>query len=188
MVIDFATSATSLGKIELAKRRRVALHPSWAVDRNGNVATTAEEVLNGGAILPLGSTRESGGHKGYGMAAMVDIMCGVLSGANWGPFAPQFVLAPERTTGTVGKGIGHTFGALRIDSFMNREEFLGRMDAWVRTFRATKAAAGHARVVIPGDPEREAEAIRQATGIPLPSGVVSELEEISRMTGVLFEK
>lgn len=187
VVIDLATSATSLGKIEIARRTGAALDPAWAVDRDGHPATRAEQMLDGGALSPLGGTREAGGHKGYALGAMVDILCGVLSGANWGPFAPPFVLSPPPPTRTVGKGIGHTFGAMRIDAFIDRDEFLDRMDDWVRTMRCTRPAAGHAGVVIPGDPEREAEARRRVTGIPLLPAVVADLRELSRTTGVAFD-
>ncbi|MDZ4343320.1 MAG: Ldh family oxidoreductase [Candidatus Binatia bacterium] len=77
-------------------------------------------MIDGGAQLPLGSEREMGGHKGYGLASMVDILCCILSGANWGPFAPPFALRQEIPARSVGKGIGHFFGALQIDGFIDK--------------------------------------------------------------------
>ena len=85
---------------------------------------------------------------------MVDILSCVLSGANWGPFAPPFALRQEIPGRSVGNGIGHFFGALRIDGFIDPDEFKRQIDEWVRTFRATKPAPGTPGVVIPGDPER----------------------------------
>src|SRR6266436_3215402 len=90
IVIDMATSAAAYGKIEIARRRGEPIPEGWAVDGEGRATTNPNDMVNGGALLPLGSDRERGGHKGYGLAIMVDILCGVLSGANWGPFTPHF--------------------------------------------------------------------------------------------------
>jgi len=187
VVIDLATSATAYGKIEIAKRKGSTIPPSWAIDKNGVPATRPEQMIEGGALLPLGSTREDGGHKGYGLAAMVDILSCVLSGANWGPFAPPFALRQEIPPRSVGKGIGHAFGAMRIDGFIDPAEFRTQMDDWVRTFRATKPAPGTPGVVIPGDPERIAHAERSAMGVPLLAAVVDDLRDISQQTGIPFE-
>lgn len=187
VVIDLATSATAYGKIEIAKRKKAGIPHGWAIDKDGNMATRPEQMIEGGALLPLGSTREMGGHKGFGLGAMVDILCCVLSGANWGPYAPPFALRQEIPARSVGKGIGHCFGAMRIDGFIEKDEFKRQMDDWVRTFRATKPAPGTSGVVIPGDPEREAEIERAKTGIPLLPAVIADLKDISTKTGIPFE-
>ena len=122
----------------------------------------------------------------YALAAMVDVLCCVLSGANWGPFAPPFALRQEIPKRSVGKGIGHFFGAMRIDGFIEPEEFKRQMDDWVRTFRATKPQPGTPGVIIPGDPERHAELERRKEGIPLLPAVIEELRDVSRLTGVPF--
>ena len=143
-------------------------------------------MVEGGALVPLGSDRERGGHKGYALAVMVDVLTAVLSGANWGPFAPPFALRQEIPTRSVGKGIGHFFGALRIDAFIDPDEFKRQIDEMVRTLRATKAAPGTNGPLIPGDPERIAEAERRRAGVPLLPAVVAELRDISRQTGIAF--
>jgi LDH2 family malate/lactate/ureidoglycolate dehydrogenase len=102
-------------------------------------------------------------------------------------FAPPFALRQEVPARGVGKGIGHAFGALRIDAFIDPEEFRRQMDDWVRTFRRTKPAPGTAGVVIPGDPERQAEEERRERGIPLLPAVLADLREISLRTGIPFE-
>lgn len=187
VVIDVATSATAYGKIEIAKRKGSDIPVGWAIDRDGHPATKPEQMIDGGALLPLGSTREMGAHKGYGFSAWVDIFSAVLSGANWGPFAPPFALRQAVPEKSVGKGIGHCFGAMRIDGFIDPDEFRARMDDWIRTFRATKPAVGTPGVVIPGDPERQAEEERRKTGIPLLPAVVDDLRDISKQTGIPFE-
>lgn len=186
IVIDMATSATAYGKIELALRTGEPIPEGWAIDSNGQVATRPQQMIDGGALVPLGGTREKGGHKGFCLAALVDIVSCVLSGANWGPFAPPFALRQEIPSRSVGKGIGHFLGALRIDGFIDPDAFKRQIDEWVRTFRATKPASGTPGVVIPGDPERWAEEERRVTGVPLSPVVVTDLHEISARTGVPF--
>jgi LDH2 family malate/lactate/ureidoglycolate dehydrogenase len=187
VVIDLATSATAYGKVEIARRKGTPLPPGWAVDREGRPAMRAEDMMDGGALLPLGSTREAGGHKGYCLAAMVDLLSGVLAGANWGPFCPPFALRQEEPSRVVGQGIGHTFGAMRVDGFADPDEFRRRVDDWVRTLRATRPAPGTPGVVIPGDPERLAEAERRTAGVPLLPAVVADLRDISSRTGIPFD-
>jgi L-2-hydroxycarboxylate dehydrogenase (NAD+) len=184
IVIDMATSAAAFGKIEIAKRAGKRIPAGWAIDRDGAPTTDPSAMMDGGAQLPLGSTRDGGGHKGYSLAVMVDVLCGVLSGANWGPFVPPFALRQEIPTRSVGEGIGHFFGALRIDAFIEKDEFKRQIDDLIRTLRKTRPAPGTAGPLIPGDPEREAEAVRRREGIPLVAPVVEELRDISRQTGI----
>ena len=187
IVIDMATSATAYGKIEIALRAGQPIPEGWAIDNEGQAATRPQQMIDGGALVPLGGTRDKGGHKGFCLAALVDILSCVLSGANWGPFAPPFALRQEIPSRSVGKGIGHFLGALRIDGFIDPDAFRRQIDEWVRTFRATKPAPGTPGVVIPGDPERLAEAERRVTGVPLRPAVVTDLRDISARTGVPFE-
>jgi L-2-hydroxycarboxylate dehydrogenase (NAD+) len=162
IVIDFATSATAYGKIEIAKRRANA-DPRKAGPSTTSGTPTADPdgMIQGGALLPLGSFAAVVGAQGLlsrrdGRRAL----CCVLSGANWGPFAPPFALRQEIPARAVGKGIGHFFGALRIEAFIDETEFKRQIDDWIRTFRATRPMPGTEGVRIPGDPEREAEADR----------------------------
>jgi L-2-hydroxycarboxylate dehydrogenase (NAD+) len=187
IVIDMATSAVAYGKIEIAKRKQVPVPDGWVCDSQGAMSNNPLDMINGGALLPLGSDRDHGGHKGYCLATMVDVLCCVLSGANWGPFAPPFALRQEIPERSVGKGIGHFFGAMRIDGFIDPDEFKMQIDDWIRTFRKTPPAPGTSGPLIPGDPEREAEAIRSQTGIPLILPVVEDLRDISRQTGIPFD-
>jgi L-2-hydroxycarboxylate dehydrogenase (NAD+) len=186
IVVDMATCAAAYGKIEMARRRGESIPEGWGIDNRGRDTTNPDEVVAGGALLPLGSDRERGGHKGYSLAIMVDVLSAVLSGANWGPFTPPFALRQEIPARSVGKGIGHFFGALRIDGFIDADEFKRQMDDFIRVFRATKPAPGTDGPLIPGDPEREAEKLRGKQGVPLIMPVVEELRAISKKTGVPF--
>jgi L-2-hydroxycarboxylate dehydrogenase (NAD+) len=187
IVIDMATSAAAYGKIEMARRNDEAIPQGWGIDSQGRGTTNPDDMLAGGALLPLGSDRERGGHKGYALAVMVDILSCALSGANWGPFAPPFALRQEIPKRSVGKGIGHFFGALRIDGFIDVDSFKRQVDDYIRVFRATKPAPGTNGPLIPGDPEREAEQIRREKGVPLILPVLEELRDISAKTGIPFE-
>jgi len=187
IVIDMATCAAAYGKIEIARRKKQAIPLGWGIDNQGRDTTNPDDPVNGGCLLPLGSDRDRGGHKGYALAIMVDVLCGVLSGANWGPFAPPFALRQAIPERSVGKGIGHFFGAMRIDGFIETDEFKRQIDDYVRVFRATKPAPGTNGPLIPGDPEREAERERAKNGIPLLLPVVEDLRAISKASGVPFD-
>ena len=103
IIIDLATCAAAYGKIEIANRTAKEIPEGWTIDKEGNQNTKPEKMINGGALLPLGSDRERGGHKGYGLGIMVDFLCAVLSGANWGPFTPPFALRQEIQIRVLGK-------------------------------------------------------------------------------------
>jgi L-2-hydroxycarboxylate dehydrogenase (NAD+) len=118
---------------------------------------------------------------------MVDVLVAVLSGANWGPFTPPFALRQEVPARSVGKGIGHFFGAMQIAGFIDPLEFKRQIDDLIRTFRATKPAPGTNGPLIPGDPERDAERERSAHGIPLVLPVVEDLRDIAKRTGIPLE-
>lgn len=187
IVIDMATTAVPFGKIEMSLRRGEPIPEGWATDKDGRPTTDPQAMIDGGALMPLGVDRQRGAHKGYCLSAMIDILSGVLSGAGWGPFTPAFTIGlpdPERI---VGKGLGHFFGALRIDAFIDPDEFKRQIDDWIRTFRSCRPAPGTSGPLIPGDPEREAEAVRRREGVPLVAPVVEELREIARRRGVPFD-
>src|SRR6267378_3142225 len=187
IVIDMATCAAAYGKIEMARRRGEPIPEGWAIDSEGCATTNPDDMVAGGALLPLGSDRDRGGHKGYSLAIMVDVLCGVLSGANWGPFTPPFALRQEIPKRSVGHGIGHFFGALQIDGFIDRDSFKRQIDDYIRVFRATKPAPGTNGPLLPGDPERDAEKWRRENGVPLVLPVVEELRDISQKARIPFE-
>jgi LDH2 family malate/lactate/ureidoglycolate dehydrogenase len=84
-----------------------------------------------------------------------------------------------------GKGLGHFFGAMRIDAFRPAEEFKAHMDNWIERFRAATPAPGYDRVLIPGDPERETAALRSVQGIPIHEAVEKDLSEIAERLGIV---
>ena len=186
VLIDFATSTVSYGKVEIASRKREMMPDGWCIDKEGYSTIDPAEMINGGALLPLGSTKDGSGHKGYCLASMVDILTAVLSGANWGPFAVPFAIHVAPSTKQVGKGIGHFFGAWDIEGFRDKEEFKKNIDEWIVTMRNTPVQPGREKVLVPGDPEREAYETRMKNGIPVNKEVVASLQEIEGYTGIKF--
>lgn len=185
-VADLATTTAANGKLEILQRKNEAAPLGWIQDKEGQPSTNPHELKTGGALLPLGGDRDHGSHKGYALGAIVDIFSAVLSGANYGPWVPPFPAYVPMPTGMPGKGIGHFFGAMRVDAFRPADEFKQHMDKWIRRFRAAIPAPGHEKVLIPGDPEREMEALRLQQGIPLLAPVVEDLKGLAAKVGVDF--
>jgi LDH2 family malate/lactate/ureidoglycolate dehydrogenase len=184
VVIDMATTPAPYGKIEMAKKADREIPSGWAIDSNAEITTDPEEMMDGGALLPLGRDRKRGGHKGYALGSMVDILCGVLGGANWGPFVPPFGRREYDPSEEVGEGLGHYFGALDVEGFRDRQQFERQIDKWIRTMRSTQPAPGTDGPLIPGDPERRTAEKRAAEGIPLIEPVVRDLEKLARRFGL----
>jgi len=175
-VADMATTTAANGKLEILQRKNLAAPSGWIQDKFGKSSNDPHELKRGGALLPLGGDFEHGSHKGYALGAVVDIFSAVLSGANYGPWVPPFVSFLPVADNLPGKGIGHFFGAMRIDAFRPAIDFKKHMDQWIRRFRGATTIEGQDKVIIPGDPEREIAAKRLQNGIPLLDAVVKDLE------------
>jgi len=184
-VADLATTTAANGKLEILQRKNTKAPPGWIQDKDGSSSTNPHELKTGGALLPLGGDREHGSHKGYALGAIVDIFSGVLSGANYGPWVPPFPAYVPMPDNMPGLGIGHFFGAMRIDAFRPGAEFKKDMDQWLRRFREAKPARGFDRVLVPGDPERIMEAVRLKEGIPLMRAVVEDLQNLAEKFKIL---
>lgn len=183
-VADLATAAAANGKLEILQRKEKKAPVGWIQTSDGDRTTNAHELKEGGALLPLGSDRTHGSHKGYALASIVDILSAVLSGANYGPWVPPFVSFLPLLENPVGLGIGHFLGAMRVDAFRPANEFKEHMDNWITTFRNASVKKGEKAVLIPGDPEREMTLKRLKKGIPLLKPVEKDLEELGKKFGV----
>ena len=184
VIVDMATSAAANGKLEIAQRMNKAVPDGWIQDANGNPSTDPHELKKGGALLPLGSDKDHGSHKGFGLSATVDILSAVLSGANYGPWVPPFVAFMEPSSNPVGKGIGHFLGAMRVDGFRPVDEFKAHLDNWIERFSNAKTIHEDQKVIIPGQPEIEAEKERKLNGIPLIDDVCKDLNEVAAKLGI----
>jgi len=185
-VADLATTTAANGKLEILQRKNLAAPTGWIQDKDGNASNNPHELKGGGALLPLGGDREHGSHKGYALGAVVDIFSAILSGANYGPWVPPFPAYVPMPENMPGKGIGHFFGAMRIDAFRPAGEFKLHMDQWIQRFKSAKTIAGEEKVLIPGDPEREANAERLKNGIPLLNAVAQDLRDIGERFEVVL--
>lgn len=178
-VLDMATTTAANGKLEVLQRKGKDAPSGWIQNKQGMPSTRADELKHGGSMLPLGGDREHGSHKGYGLGAMVDILSAVLSGANYGPWVPPFVSFLPLLENPVGKGIGHFFGAMKVDAFRDVEEFKHHMDNWIRTFKSSQSVDKERRVLIPGEPEKNFEIERSSNGIPIQNKVMEDLKALS---------
>ncbi len=153
-VFDAATSSVAGNKIGIARRLGVKMEPGWLASEDGSPIMEETDPPEKYTLLPLGSTRELGSHKGYGLSCMVDILAGVLTGVGYGavPGRPNF---------------GHYVAAYSIDAFTDPDDFKEMMDEWMGMMKSTKPAPGHDRVLVAGQPEAEVEAVRRVDGIPL---------------------
>jgi L-2-hydroxycarboxylate dehydrogenase (NAD+) len=182
-VLDMSTTVVTRGKLEVYERLGEPLPAGWALDRRGRPATDAAAVLAdmfrrlGGGILPLGGAGEEfGGHKGYGLAVMVDILCAVLCGA---PFGNRL----SDTEASSGR-VSHFFGAMRIDTFRDPDDFRAELDQYLAELRAVPLAEGAERVYVAGEKEFEKERECLQRGVPLPRQIYEEISRIGREQGV----
>jgi len=183
-VADLATTTAANGKLEILQRKSLQTPEGWVQDQDGNPSRDPHILKKGGALLPLGGDRDHGSHKGYALGAIVDIFSALLSGANYAPWVPPFPAYVPMPAQQPGKGIGHFFGAMRIDAFRPADEFKRDMDHWIQGFRSCKTIPGEERVLVPGDPERVIEAERLQNGISLLDAVVRDLHEVGKKFGV----
>jgi L-2-hydroxycarboxylate dehydrogenase (NAD+) len=180
-VMDFATTVVPRGKLEVYNRLSKDLPDGWATDETGHMTKDPARVLKnigeqlGGGILPLGGEGELyGGHKGYGLIAMVDLFSGILSGSNYGP---NIVSKKE---GKVNfPKVGHTFAALDPGYFIDKQEFKQRMDDYINLLKNSEKAEGESRIYVHGEKEFEMEEKRKNEGIPLDAKTVEALVKIS---------
>jgi len=176
-VLDMATTTVALGKLEIAKRLGKKLLPGWAVDAAGAM-TTDPDVGMAGALLPLGGYgTENGGHKGYGLGLLADILCAVLGG---GMLALEM---PPRSQMLNAAIASHFFAAIRIDTFRDVAAFKADVSAELAAFRESEPVPGVERVVVPGDPERASAEQQIRDGVGLDPVVVASLARVAEKTG-----
>jgi len=186
-VADFATTPIARGKLAVAEKKGEKVPFGFVQDKYGLPSDDPTILKRGGSMLTLGGDRVHGSHKGYCLSSIVDIFSAVFSGANFGPFVPPSVAYLPVLEKKVGAGTGHFFGAMRIDAFQPAEEFKLKMDEWIKTFRSAKPVKGQEKVLIPGDPEREAEIRNMSDGIKIVPAIKDDLFSIAKELGIDFE-
>lgn len=171
LLLDIANTSVARGKIMLAQRQGQPIPAGWAADRGGEPTTDPGEAL-AGLLLPMG------GHKGYGIAVMIDVLAGILSGSRYGG-AVQGPYQAERRS-----GCGHLLVVLNISAFMPLPEFNARAEELIRQLKSVPPAAGHAEVLYPGEQEARSEERTRLAGIALAAETLVDLEQIARAAGI----
>lgn len=173
-VLDMATTTVALGKLEIAKRKGEPLKLGWAIDIEGN-PTTDPDAGMGGTLLPLGGFgTEHGGHKGYGLGVLVDILTGVLAGGHFGK------AHPAKDDWRKPNDVGHFFGAFRVDGFRDLDDFRADLDRELRAFKDSARAPGAERIYVAGEPEIEKARRHSAQGVALDPVVCESLENVAK--------
>ena len=165
--LDMATTTASLGRVLGAWRRGRRLPRGWAVRRDGRPERDGRRAFEGRRLTPLGSRPALGSYKGYGLAAMVEILCSVLPGRP-------------------GGSVGHFMLAIDPARFRPADEFRQGVDALGDLLRATRPLDPSRPVLVPGDPERAEVERRSRHGIPLSRSTVEDLRAVARASGVPF--
>ena len=162
LVLDAACSVTARGNISNAKREGKDIPLGWAIDADGNPTTDAAKALVG-AVLPFA------GHKGSGIAIMIDIMCGILNGG--------VTSKHVREDASKGPNVGHLMIAIDPMAFMTEEEFASRLTAYKAELSGAKKAPNVEKIYLPGEIEAEKEAFNKENGIKMGCGAFRELKE-----------
>lgn len=146
-VLDMATTAVALGKVEINDRKGLDIPPGWGVDATGKTCTDPKPVAEGGGLMPLGGTEECSGYKGYGLAMMVEVFCGLLSGADYGPHVRKW------KTNDRPANLGQCFIAIDPSAFA--PGFTDRLTELIDHCRNLQPVAGETEVLVAGDPEKQ---------------------------------
>lgn len=168
MILDISMSAVAGGKLLLAQKKGTKIPLGWATDSDGR-PTDDPFVGFRGFLLPLG------GHKGFGLSLMVDILCGVISGGAFQFEIKSMYSAPNEASETC-----HTFIVLDPRGFLGREAFEQKMQSLYATLKASPMWEEEARMLLPGELEHETMLKRRREGIPVPLSLVREITELAK--------
>jgi len=172
VILDMSTSVVARGKIVMAQKKGEAIPPGWAIDADGQPTTDAAAAL-AGAVLPFG------GYKGSGLALLVDVLSGVLTGAAFGLHIINLYDEGERT-----QNLGHFFVALDPSSFLPAGDFEAHMDQFVREVRCQPRMPGVDRIYLTGEIEFEQAEESARFGVVLPEAGVAELDQLALELGI----
>ena len=171
LVLDMTPSVVALGKLILAQKLGQQIPLGWALDRDGKPTTDPAEGRKG-SLIPIG------GPKGSGLAIMVDVLSGVLSGAGYGPHLHDLYEfdAPQ--------GVGHFLGAIDISRFLDPAVFKANLSQMVREIKGLRKVEGVEEILLPGERAARSAEVRLEDGIEVPDPVYEELVELGRPYGL----
>ncbi len=166
VILDFSLSVVSSGKLILCRKKGERIPLGWAVDKEGVPTGDPYEGYEGG-----GSLAPVGGHKGYGLVLIHEMLTAVLSGGKWTrKIKSLYEEDPSKIQGTC-----HSFMAIDPDCFIGREEYKKNIDAYIRSIKESARAKGTQEILVPGEPEHRTEVKFLKEGIPLPPNTIKEL-------------
>jgi len=176
-VLDMATSAVPIGRIEVLKRKEQRAPDGWGADRDGLPTDDPIEILECGGLFPLGGTADTSGYKGYGLAAVVDILSGVLSGA-------AFLTGVNAASEAKRSNVGHFVAAMQVEAIMKKEEFFSRMGQFMDELKNAPLARGSEEIYLAGEKEHRHYLKNKREGAPLHPKVYMELLEACELRQV----
>lgn len=175
-VLDMATTAVALGKIELAIRKGEEIPEGWALGPDGNATRNAEEAYNASLLMPLGGAERNSGYKGYGLGLMVEILCGILTGSQFGPNIRAW------KTGDKVADLGQCFMAINPEAFASGSK--ERLSSLLQQLRSLPTA-DEEPVLIAGEPERlHMNKVDMEGGITYHPNQLKASEEFAKHMGV----
>ncbi|KAF7216168.1 uncharacterized oxidoreductase YjmC isoform X1 [Nothobranchius furzeri] len=176
-VLDTATSAVALGKVELNERRGDKIPDGWGCDPQGHLTTDPKRVLSGGGLVPVGGSEATGGYKGYGLGMMVEVFCGILAGAHYSKYIRTW-----KVTDRVAD-LGQCFVAINPENFASG--FNERMSDLLSIQRHQNPADPHSPVLAAGDPERvNIKKCEEMGGIPYHINIIKYINDYAKQIGV----
>lgn len=188
-VLDMATTVVPRGKLEVLQRLSKPMPLGWAVDEKGVPTTDTKKVLDnmtkatGGGVLPLGGAGEDlSGHKGYGLSLLVDVLCGALSGAAYGPNVDS-----KKAGKPVPANVGHFFGAIKVTNFLPLNRFKATMDEMLSGLKNSNKAEGEHKIWIHGEKEFVKYDEYRKNGVPLEESVIAAMKKLSQEMGVKYD-
>lgn len=188
-VLDMATSSVAANKVKVYELRGDPIPSGWVTDENAEPVTDSTQAMDilvrrpkdlGGGLAPLGGTPEMSSHKGYGLAMMVHILAGTLSGSSFSPIRTR-TQRPEDPD-----NLGHFFLVIDPGVFRDADDFSEDLDEVIDILHATPTADSGQRVLVHGDPEEQCRASRRVNGIPVPPALADHIKKLCEQAQVPY--
>ena len=170
-ILDISHTEVARGKIYLAKERREAIPENWALDQSGAPTTDPAQAILG-TLLPMG------GHKGFGLSAMMDVLSGILSGSAFGTDI-NGPYVPDRPS-----GVGHFLYAIDIARLRELDDFMSDMQSMIATWKASQTKSGVCEIFYPGEKEHRHHLGCLSEGLKLHADIVSNLVSLAKTSGL----
>jgi LDH2 family malate/lactate/ureidoglycolate dehydrogenase len=185
-LLDMSTSIATVNRLEMHAHDDRTIPAGWACDSNGDSTCDPSAAR---FLLPLGGTAELGGYKGSGLAMMVSILTGVLSGA-WAraeSASTDVEQGPSKLSMFAQPTAGHWFAAVRVDAFQPLETFRAAMDAMVDALKAAPTTDPSQQLQYAGEREFETAARRTNEGIPVNARTFQDIQALTEMWGLTIQ-